>query len=66
VVTDSGGAHDRPVESEAKWNVGLTNTRERLQVLYGDAQSLHAASDRGGAFRVQVSLPARRLLQPVA
>lgn len=66
VVTDSGGIHARPAESEARWNIGLTNTRERLQVLYGDAQTLHAAADGDGAFRVQLSIPARRLPPPVA
>jgi two-component system LytT family sensor kinase len=66
IVTDSGGAHARPAESEAKWNVGLTNTRERLRALYGDDQTFQVASERGGAFRVYVSIPARPIAEPVA
>jgi two-component system LytT family sensor kinase len=61
IVTDSGGAHARPAASESRWNVGLTNTRERLQALYGDDQTLQVASERDGAFKVCVSIPARQL-----
>ncbi|MFI5120432.1 MAG: sensor histidine kinase [Thermoanaerobaculia bacterium] len=37
--------------------IGLTNTRERLRHLYGDACSLEYGSAPGGGFRVSLSLP---------
>jgi two-component sensor histidine kinase len=66
IVSDSGGAEARPTGSEAQWNIGLTNTRERLQVLYGDRQTLDAAADGDGAFRVLVVIPARSMTKPAA
>jgi LytS/YehU family sensor histidine kinase len=38
--------------------VGLTNTRARLQQLYGNAQSLELRPEPGGNFRVRLSIPA--------
>lgn len=38
--------------------VGLTNTRARLQALYGAKQSMDLGSDPGGSFRVTLSIPA--------
>ncbi len=37
--------------------IGLTNTRERLRHLYGDAYSLEYGNAPGGGFRVSLSLP---------
>jgi two-component system, LytTR family, sensor kinase len=53
-VTDDGpGAPPgRVVEG-----IGLTNTRERLRHLYGDACSLEYGNAPGGGFRVSLSLP---------
>jgi two-component system, LytTR family, sensor kinase len=39
--------------------VGLTNTRARLQQLYGPAQSVEISDGHGAGFRVTLSLPAR-------
>lgn len=64
IVSDSGGAHAKSADSVGKWNVGLTNTRERLQALYGDDQTLQT-SNAEGAFKVFVSIPARTFVHAV-
>jgi two-component system, LytTR family, sensor kinase len=38
--------------------VGLTNTRARLQALYGGKQSMDLRSEPGDTFRVRLSIPA--------
>ncbi len=38
--------------------VGLSNTRARLEQLYGNGQALELRSEPGGGFRVKLSLPA--------
>jgi two-component system LytT family sensor kinase len=38
--------------------VGLTNTRARLQALYGVKQSMELRSESGAGFRVRLSIPA--------
>jgi two-component system LytT family sensor kinase len=38
--------------------VGLTNTRARLEQLYGKAQTLDLRSDPADGFRVRLSIPA--------
>jgi two-component system, LytTR family, sensor kinase len=64
IVSDSGGAHLKAHGTSAKWNVGLTNTRERLQALYGDDQTLQTIVGADGEFKVFVSIPARTLATP--
>jgi len=38
--------------------VGLTNTRARLQALYGGKQSMDLRSEPGAGFRVRLRIPA--------
>ena len=53
-VTDDGpGAPPGRVTE----GIGLTNTRERLRLLYGDAYSLEYGNNPGGGFCVSLSLP---------
>jgi LytS/YehU family sensor histidine kinase len=53
VVEDSGpGAREPIVE-----RLGITNTRERLAALYGEAQSLRLGAGRSGGFLAEVRLP---------
>jgi sensor histidine kinase YesM len=54
VLDDGTGASTFPLHE----GVGLTNTRARLQQLYGGAQSLDLRPPPGGGFRVRLSLPA--------
>lgn len=49
-----GGRRSRP---QATGGVGLTNTQERLQQLYGDAQSLEIESRRGQGCVVTIWIP---------
>jgi signal transduction histidine kinase len=57
-VTDSGPGTAMP---DASRGIGLTNTRARLQELYGGAQSLELGRDSGReGFRVRVTIPYRR------
>jgi two-component system, LytTR family, sensor kinase len=37
--------------------VGLANTRDRLQVLYGERQRFEAGNREGGGFAVHLQLP---------
>jgi sensor histidine kinase YesM len=37
--------------------VGLANTRDRLQVLYGERQQFRAGDRAGGGFEVHMQLP---------
>jgi two-component sensor histidine kinase len=46
-----------PEEREAKKGVGLTNTRARLQQLYGAAARLEIRADGGQGFAVEIHLP---------
>ncbi len=39
------------------FGMGIANTRDRLECLYGDAQSLDIEAAPGGGTRVRVSLP---------
>jgi two-component system LytT family sensor kinase len=54
VLDDGPGAALGPVHE----GVGLTNTRARLQALYGKGQSMDLRSEAGGSFQVRLSLPA--------
>ncbi|MGQ0648923.1 MAG: sensor histidine kinase [Gemmatimonadaceae bacterium] len=61
VVEDDGpGWVNGPVGDE---HIGLTNTRERLRRLYGDAQHVRVDSDERGA-RVSVAMPFRTVGAP--
>lgn len=52
-----------PDPTPKRKGVGLTNTRERLENLYGDDQHLAMRNDERGGLRVDISLPFR--IQPV-
>jgi LytS/YehU family sensor histidine kinase len=59
-VADNGpGCPDLPADDgQGNGNgVGLANTRERLRVLYGDAQSVRVRNRAGGGVEVTLSLP---------
>ncbi|HSA57594.1 MAG TPA: sensor histidine kinase [Gemmatimonadaceae bacterium] len=47
---------------ESQWHVGLTNTRDRLRALYGEAQTLRVASAAMGGFEVSITMPAKRVV----
>jgi len=53
-VTDDGPGAPQGRINEG---IGLTNTRERLRHLYGEAYSLEYGNAPGGGFRVSLSLP---------
>ena len=55
VVDDGAGAPTKP-----GFGLGLANTRDRLECLYGEDQSLDFAPLPGGGSRVRVSLPLKR------
>jgi hypothetical protein len=66
VENDVGAADAAAADAaEPRAGTGLTTTRERLRLLYGDAQSL-AITRSAGRFRVAVTLPARRAPVPAA
>ena len=57
------GSEARPAGEEAPMprvghGIGLTNIRERLRVLYGDAATLEISDRADGGTRVRISLPA--------
>jgi two-component system LytT family sensor kinase len=54
-VTDDGPGLSGPMEA----GVGLSNTRARLQALYGDDHALHFGPGPAGGFAVDVELPMR-------
>ena len=54
VLDDGAGARATPIRE----GVGLTNTRARLEQLYGASQSMDLRNEPGG-FRVTLTLPAR-------
>jgi len=53
VVEDSGPGPRGPIAER----LGIRNTRERLEALYGDAQRLTLGEGRLGGFRAEVRLP---------
>ena len=63
VEDDGPGAAGGPVPSgnrgAAATGIGLSATAERLQLLYGDAQTFSAGAGRAGGFLVRAALPAR-------
>ena len=55
-ITDDGcGSREDPVRE----GIGLTNTRLRLEQLYGDSASFHAGNSADGGFFVQLGVPYR-------
>ena len=57
-VTDDGpGLRSREPRIDTSGGIGLTNTRERLQQLYGDAQEFAIGESETGGMRVRVALP---------
>ena len=59
VIDDGAGTSRKP-----GFGMGLSNTRDRLACLYGDAQELDIEPLPGGGTRVRVALPLR--LEPAA
>ena len=55
VIDDGPG----PAEGERREGIGLSNTRERLEQLYGSAQSMDLESPPEGGFRVTITIPYR-------
>jgi len=57
-VADNGPGHpDLATANGDRCGVGLTNTRERLRVLYGDAQSVDVRAGAAGGVEVTLTLP---------
>jgi LytS/YehU family sensor histidine kinase len=56
-VANSGATPERTHREGA---IGLANTRQRLQALYGDAAALHLGPGPGGGGLLSIQLPARR------
>jgi two-component system LytT family sensor kinase len=57
-VADNGPGHPDLKNTNGGGNgIGLKNTRERLQVLYGDAQSVDVRAGDGGGVQVTLSIP---------
>ncbi|MCZ8076155.1 MAG: histidine kinase [Paucibacter sp.] len=56
-VANSGRAPER---SERPGSVGLSNTRERLRVLYGDAARVRLSADGAGGSLLEIELPEQR------
>jgi signal transduction histidine kinase len=52
-------AGNRGAAGVAVRGIGLSATAERLQLLYGDAQTFSAGTGRAGGFLVRAALPAR-------
>jgi signal transduction histidine kinase len=58
VVADNGqGVGD--LANSATWGLGLSNTRARLEQLYGDDQKLSLTHAPGGGLVVEMTIPAR-------
>lgn len=58
-VTDDGNGGSPPLD-ESHWQVGLRNTRERLQALYGPAHAFQVMQAPAGGVEVSIAMPARR------
>nr|WP_282452887.1 histidine kinase [Lysobacter sp. CAU 1642] len=58
VLDDGPGCGDKGPEPAGEGHgVGLANTRDRLQVLYGERQQFSAGNRPGGGFEVRMRLP---------
>jgi two-component sensor histidine kinase len=62
VEDDGAGAPERPAPGRVRPGLGLSNTRARLEGLYGERHTFHAGNREGGGFCVRLSLPWRRAL----
>lgn len=60
-VTDDGPGLEGGVRPFPAGGIGLSNTRDRLEHLYGDAQALEIGSASHGGFRVTVRIPWRTM-----
>jgi two-component system LytT family sensor kinase len=58
-VADDGPGPESGESRPSGCGVGLSNTRERLRLLYGAEQSFEVARPAGGGWEVQLSLPFR-------
>ena len=58
-VADDGPGPESGESRPSGCGVGLSNTRERLRLLYGAEQSFEVARRTGGGWEVQLSLPFR-------
>jgi two-component system, LytTR family, sensor kinase len=58
-VQDDGPPPISPAR-EAGGGTGLSATAQRLSLLYGEAQTLHAGPIEGGGFVVTLNIPARQ------
>jgi signal transduction histidine kinase len=58
-VTDNGQGALAPQSNERSGGIGLSNTRLRLEQLYGEAQSMRLEKTADGSTRVSVKLPRR-------
>jgi sensor histidine kinase YesM len=59
VADDGPGVAGSSAQARAASGIGLSNTRRRLEQLYGDAQRLTLQHERGVGTRAVVELPAR-------
>jgi sensor histidine kinase YesM len=65
-VADNGpGSGQESNGSPASGGIGLHNTRERLETLYGTRQRFEAAPAPGGGFVAQLSIPFHTAADPV-
>jgi LytS/YehU family sensor histidine kinase len=62
-VHDNGVGLSGGVRSQPRGGVGLANTRDRLECLYGEDQVLEFA-DVDGGLTVRMALPLRRAAMP--
>ena len=62
-VRDNGAGLNGSARTQVRSGVGLANTRDRLECLYGEAQTLEF-SEGGGGITVRMALPLRRAAMP--
>lgn len=65
-VRDDGPGLPREAPAAAKEGLGLSNTRARLEQLYGSAQHIELANAVKGGLTVTVTIPFRREQAPLA
>lgn len=65
-VSDNGPGLPETAADRAREGVGLSNTRSRLAHLYGNQQELALASAPGGGLRVNLRVPCRPAVRPLA
>jgi two-component system LytT family sensor kinase len=56
-ISDNGHGLPPPSGTQGRENIGLGNTRARLQVLYGDRQSLELLQPESGGVLVRLTIP---------